>query len=299
MEKTSQRQSQRQSISGPHVRFTPGQQQSSQAATSHVVIPARLASTRLPRKLLLRETGKPLIQHTYEAACQARRPRGVCVAADSEEIAAVVRDFGGEVFLTSPDCASGTDRIAEVANQLGDVDIVVNVQGDEPELSGDAVDLVVELLDRNPAAAMATLAAPIRSREKLLAPSCVKVVMAPLAYNADLQLPNPYPQLRAAYRALYFSRAAIPHPREWGDELLRADPPHFFQHVGLYAYRRDFLLHLARLPRTSLEQLENLEQLRVLEHGYDILVGLIEEPTIGIDTPADYAVFLARWRREA
>ncbi len=296
MEKTSQRQFASRSISGPHVRFAHGQQSAPQSATSQVVIPARLASTRLPRKLLLSETGKPLIQHTYEAACQARRPQGVCVAADSEEIAAVVRGFGGEVLLTSPDCASGTDRIAEVANRLGEVDIVVNVQGDEPEISADAIDLAVELLDRNPAAAMATLATPIRTREKLLAPSCVKVVLAALPYNADLQLPEPHLQLRTAYSALYFSRAAIPHPREWRDDLLLANPPHFFQHVGLYAYRRDFLLHLARLPRTPLERLENLEQLRALEHGHQILVGIVDHPAIGIDTPADYAAFVARRR---
>jgi 3-deoxy-manno-octulosonate cytidylyltransferase (CMP-KDO synthetase) len=95
---------------------------------------------------------------------------------------------------------------------------------------------------------------------------------------------------------LYFSRAAIPHAREWRDDLLSAQPPHFFQHLGLYAYRRDFLLQLARLPRTPLERLENLEQLRVLEQGYEILAGIIDEPTIGIDTPADYAAFVQRWR---
>jgi 3-deoxy-manno-octulosonate cytidylyltransferase (CMP-KDO synthetase) len=250
---------------------------------SHIVIPARLASTRLPRKLLLAETGKPLIQHTYEAAKRAKKPTGVCVAADCEEIAAVVRGFGGEAFLTSPNCASGTDRVAEVVPRLVDVDVVVNVQGDEPELSGEAIDLVVELLQRHSDAAMATLATPIRNQEKLHDPACVKVVMAE-------QTPG--------FRALYFSRAAIPHAREWRDALLTVEPPHFFQHLGLYAYRRDFLLQLAKLPRTPLEKLENLEQLRVLEHGYEILVGVVDEPTIGIDTPADYAAFVERFRRE-
>src|SRR6266436_2206786 len=124
--------------------------------SSYIVIPARLASTRLPRKLLLRETGKPLIQHTYEAAARSSRAGGVLVAADCEEIAAVVRGFGGQVELTSPDCASGTDRVAEIARKLPDVDVFVNVQGDEPEISAQAIDLAVELLQRNPTAVMST-----------------------------------------------------------------------------------------------------------------------------------------------
>ncbi|HEY2826722.1 MAG TPA: 3-deoxy-manno-octulosonate cytidylyltransferase [Pirellulales bacterium] len=275
----------------PHAHFATDTKKPGAIGSSHIVIPARLASTRLPRKLLLAETGKPLIQHTYEAAKRARRPLGICVAADCEEIATVVRSFGGQVFLTSPDCASGTDRIAEVAAQLGDVDILVNVQGDEPELSGQGIDLVVELLQRHPDINMATLATPIRTRDKLDDPACVKVVLA--------KLPNQQPNGTAppnAFRALYFSRAAIPHARQWQNDLLAADPPQFFQHLGLYAYRRDFLLQLARLPRTPLEQLENLEQLRVLEHRHEILVGVVDELTIGIDTPADYAAFVQRYR---
>lgn len=248
---------------------------------SYIVIPARLASTRLPRKLLLSETGRTLIEHTYRAAQQARRPHGVCVAADHEEIATAVQQFGGEVRMTSPTCASGTDRVAEVAHAMPDVDLFVNVQGDEPELSGEAIDLVVDLLEQNPGMVMATLATPIRERSKLIDPSCVKVVF-------DQQ-----------GRALYFSRSAIPHAREWRDELLTLQPACFYQHIGLYAYRRDFLLRLAGLPRTPLEMLENLEQLRVLENGYSIGVGVIDEPTIGIDTPEDYRAFVARTRRTA
>jgi len=257
---------------------------------SHIVIPARLASTRLPRKLLLAQTGKPLIQHTYEAAQRARKPSGVCVAADSDEIAIAVHGFGGQVFLTNPNCASGTDRIAEVVAKLEEVDVVVNVQGDEPELSGEAIDLVVELLETHSGAKMATLATPIQNREKLNDPACVKVVMAPAADDCKAAGPT-------ALRALYFSRAAVPHAREWNDDLLTAGPPHFFQHLGLYAYRVEFLLKLATLPRTPLERLENLEQLRALEHGYEILVGTVDEPTIGIDTPADYAAFVERFHR--
>jgi 3-deoxy-manno-octulosonate cytidylyltransferase (CMP-KDO synthetase) len=246
---------------------------------STIVIPARLASTRLPRKLLLAKTGKPLIQHTYEAAAKAKRPSGVLVAADSDEIAAAVRGFGGAVEMTSPTCASGTDRVAEIARRRPDVDVFINVQGDEPEIAAQAIDLAVELLESDPTAVMSTLAAPIRAKEKLHDPACVKVV------------------LDDRRRALYFSRAPIPFPRTWDDSLLTGDPPHFHQHLGLYAYRRDFLLRLAALPQAAIERIESLEQLRVLQAGYEILVGIIDEPTVGIDTPADYQAFVTRWRQ--
>jgi len=246
------------------------------ALRSTIVIPARLDSTRLPRKLLLAETGKPLIQHTYEAAARATRPAGVLVAADCDEIADVVRAFGGRVELTSPDCASGTDRVAEIARKLPDVEVLVNVQGDEPEISAEAIDLAVELLQRDPAAVMSTLATPIRTKERLYDPACVKVI---------------FDQRK---RAIYFSRAPIPFARNWDDSLLAADPPHFYQHIGLYAYRREFLVQLAELPRAAIERVENLEQLRVLDAGYSVVVGVIGEPTIGIDTAEDYRAFLAR-----
>lgn len=245
-------------------------------ARSYIVIPARLASSRLPAKLLLRETGKTLIEHTYRAASGAVLPSGMCVATDHEEIADEVTRFGGEARMTSPDCASGTDRVAEVARELIDVDIIVNVQGDEPELDGAAVDQVIARLEENPTAVMATLATPIRSRRQLDNPACVKVV-----FNVE-------------GRALYFSRSPIPHAREFRPEMLESNPPHFYQHIGLYAYRREFLLKLAQMQRTPLEKLENLEQLRVLESGYQILVSTIDEPTIGIDTPEDYRAFVER-----
>jgi len=252
------------------------------ALRSTTVIPARLASTRLPQKLLLSETGKPLLQHTYEAASRARKPAGLVVAADCEEIAAVVRGFGGRVELTSPDCASGTDRVAEIARKLPDDDVLVNVQGDEPEISAAAIDLAVEMLERDPQAVMSTLATPIRSKEQLHDPACVKVIFDRRG------------------RAIYFSRAPIPFARNWEDSLLTAEPAHFYQHIGLYAYRREFLLQLAALPRAAIERIENLEQLRVLDAGHSITVGVIDEPTIGIDTPEDYRAFVERWRsREA
>ncbi len=249
------------------------------AFSSAIVIPARLKSTRLPRKLLLRETGKSLLQHTYEAARQATRPLSVCVACDSPEIFDEVESFGGRAVMTDPNAASGTDRVAEVARKMHDVDILVNVQGDEPEIAGRSIDLAIELLERSPDAAMSTLATPIRTRKQLDDPACVKVVFD------------------ARGRAIYFSRSPIPRPRQWDDSLLNADPPHFYQHVGLYAYRRDFLLSVAQLPQPAIERIECLEQLRVIHAGHSILVGVVDEATFGIDTPADYEAFVHKWRR--
>lgn len=256
-------------MSRPH--FTPPARSS-----SHIVIPARLASTRLERKLLLRESGKSMLQHTYESASGARRPEGICVATDHQDIVDEVRSFGGVSYLTSSDLASGTDRVAAVAEELGEVDIIVNVQGDEPEIAGNSIDLTVSLLEENPDAVMSTLATPIRSREQLEDPACVKVVFD------------------ASGTALYFSRAPIPHARDWDSSMLAAEPPCFYQHVGLYAYRREFLLKLASMEPSRLEQLEKLEQLRVLEAGHQILVGVVNETTSGIDTPADYRAFVER-----
>ena len=245
-------------------------------STSYIVIPARLDSTRLPRKLLLRQTGKSLIEHTYEAARAADRPAGICVATDHAEIFDEVRSFGGRAEMTDPNAASGTDRVAEVARALPDADIIVNLQGDEPELSGGSIDLAIRLLEEDPDAVMSTLATPIRSRRQLEDPACVKVVFDRRG------------------RALYFSRSPIPHARQWDDTLLSARPARFYQHIGLYAYRREFLLRLAEMPPSELETIEKLEQLRVLESGYPILVGLVDEPTFGIDTPEDYRAFVQR-----
>ncbi|MEO8270340.1 MAG: 3-deoxy-manno-octulosonate cytidylyltransferase [Aureliella sp.] len=244
--------------------------------TSRIIIPARLASTRLPEKLLLRETGKTVLQHTFEAASAARRPAGITIAVDCERLLNEVRAFGGEYMMTDEKLQSGTDRVAAVAAQTSDVDIFVNVQGDEPEISAEAIDLVTELLESRPDAQVATLAAPIRQRERLEDPACVKVVR-------DSQ-----------QRALYFSRCPIPHARSWDSVLLESNPPVFLQHIGLYAYRRDFLLKLSSLPASPLEQVEKLEQLRFLQAGCEVLVGLIEHAPKGIDTPADYRSFVQR-----
>jgi 3-deoxy-manno-octulosonate cytidylyltransferase (CMP-KDO synthetase) len=243
-------------------------------------IPARLASTRLPRKLLLAETGRSLIQHTWESACRAQSLAEVVVATDSQEIADVVGAFGGRCELTG-DYPSGTDRIAAVVRRsFPAAQIVVNIQGDEPEVDPQSIDLLVRLLVEHPEAQMSTLATPIRKREVRDSPSCVKVVCA------------------AGGRALYFSRSPVPFCRDHDpDDLLAVDSP-WLLHLGLYAYRRAFLMKLTELPVSRLEGLEKLEQLRALEAGATIQVGLVERSAVGIDTPEDYARFVDRHRRK-
>jgi 3-deoxy-manno-octulosonate cytidylyltransferase (CMP-KDO synthetase) len=245
---------------------------------SYVVIPARYGSTRLPRKMLLRETGKTLLQHTYEAARAAKKPAGVLVATDHGEIAAEVERFRGEFVMTSPDCASGTDRVAEVARRLPGAEIFVNVQGDEPEMKPENIDLVIELLEQNPEVGLATLATPLVSAEQLSNAACVKVVFDDQG------------------RALYFSRSPIPFVREPHESRAFNDPRLFYQHLGIYAYRRETLRQIVALPPSSLEQAEKLEQLRMLQSGGTILVGVVDQASSGIDTPADYAAFVARRR---
>ena len=239
-----------------------------------IVIPARLESTRLPRKLLLNETGKSLLQHTYEAASTSRLADQVIVAVDDQKLVDVVQSFGGQVQMTDPHHQSGTDRVAEVARSLSAYDVIVNVQGDEPDLPGKAIDQAIEILDTHPEADVATLATPIRNRETLNDPSCVKVVFA------------------ADGRAMYFSRSPIPCARHWKDRLLDTDPANFYQHVGIYAYRQSFLQRISSLERTGIEKIESLEQLRFLYWGASIFVGVIDHPVLGIDTPEDYAAFV-------
>src|SRR5271155_4029475 len=242
------------------------------------IIPARLQSSRLPRKLLLAETGKPLLQYTWEQACRAKSLTSVIVATDSEEIARAVRGFGGRAELTG-EHPSGTDRIAEVVRRCcRDAKIVVNVQGDEPEIDPSHIDLLVKTLAEHPRVEMSTLATPITSRRELDDHSCNKVVCADDG------------------RALYFSRSTIPYVRDavW-DELLQTNSP-WLLHLGLYAYRSEFLLKLAKLPPSRLERLEKLEQLRVLEMGANIQVAVVEQRSVGIDTSEDYARFVERMR---
>ncbi|WP_435017527.1 3-deoxy-manno-octulosonate cytidylyltransferase [Tundrisphaera sp. TA3] len=241
------------------------------------IIPARFGSTRLPGKPLLSDTGWPLIRHVVEAARHANRLDRIVVATDDDRIMQAVAAFGGEAVMTRADHPTGTDRIAEVAALIPDADLIVNIQGDEPELSGDAIDAIVALLESDPDAPMATLGTPIRSEATYRDPSCVKVVASTRG------------------RALYFSRSPIPHHRD-GVPDFSADPPSALLHLGIYGYRRDFLLGYAALPPSPLEQAEKLEQLRVLEAGLPIALGVVHEHGVGIDTPEDYRRFVGRWR---
>jgi 3-deoxy-manno-octulosonate cytidylyltransferase (CMP-KDO synthetase) len=239
-----------------------------QAALNAVgVIPARYDSTRFPGKPLALIAGRPLVQRVHERARGARLLSRLLVATDDERIAAVVRGFGGEVVLTSPDHPSGTDRLAEVARRLP-ADLYVNIQGDEPMLDPRDLDRLVERLGGDPAADAATLAEPLDDAGSAADPNVVKVVCD------------------AAGRALYFSRSPVPHARE---AARPGAPGPWRRHVGLYAYRAAFLREFASWPVADLERLEGLEQLRILERGRTIVVIPALGRYHGVDTPADVA----------
>lgn len=261
----------------------------SSRSSAVIVIPARLSSTRLPRKMLLADTGRPLIAHTWEAARRSRSAGAVVVATDSDEIAAAVRGFGGTAVMTSPEAPSGSARIVEALPRLPTSDVIVNVQGDEPELAASAIDAAIDALDRCPDAGMATLVTPMRSRDDLDDPAAVKAVLTPWRH-ADGRLEP------GCWRAVYFSRAAVPAAREWTAGLLAAEPPFYWQHVGLYAYRRSLLERWNALPESRLAVLESLEQLRLVEAGVPIVAAAVDHAARGIDTPKDYAAFVARCR---
>ena len=238
------------------------------------IIPARYASTRFPGKPLTPIAGRPMIERVWERARRAKRLRDVIVATDDERIADACRRFGARVAMTSSEHPTGTDRLAEAAGQLDD-DIVVNIQGDEPLIEGFVIDAAVDALVDDETAAMSTIVHEAE-REALDDPNRVKAV------------------IDRGGRALYFSRSAIPHLRSAGARI------RVFQHVGLYAYRRDFLQTFLGLARTPAEEAEELEQLRVLEHGYAIRVGVVEGwHSVPVDVPDDVARVEAILLREA
>lgn len=230
------------------------------------IIPARYASTRFPGKPLVDIRGKSMIQRVYEQASKTQHLVHVIVATDDQRIYEHVNDFGGHVMLTDAQHRSGTDRCAEVAQQFADFDMVINIQGDEPFIAPSQIDQLVELLYKNQNCTIATLAKSLSNKTDFLNPNIVKVV-----FNRQQQ-------------ALYFSRSPIPHFRGNEDNFV---PNAVYKHIGLYGFHRKTLLELSRLAPSPLEKAESLEQLRWLDNGYAIAVGLTELETIGIDTPAD------------
>ncbi len=245
------------------------------------MIPARWGSTRFPGKPLVDLAGHPMIEFVYRRTLRARLVDRVLVATDDERIAIAVRDFGGEAHMTRADHQSGTDRVAEVAAALEAVGVVVNVQGDEPLIHPGDIDMAVGPLLSGAAVEMTTIAVPIPGAEDFLDPNVVKVVV-----NKEGD-------------ALYFSRAPLPYMRDLSGGVL--DPaealgerwaeirPRPMKHLGLYAYRREYLDRLSSLPPSGLEEAERLEQLRALEDGARIRVVEVENDSIGVDTPEDLA----------
>lgn len=240
------------------------------------VIPTRMGSTRFPGKPLANQTGKPMVQHVYERASEARSIDRVIVATDDQRIVDAVQQFGGEVVMTSPEHPNGTSRIAEVASSL-ESSIIVNVQGDEPLIEPEAIDLVVSALERDPEVPMATVACPFADAEDPADENLVKVF------------------LDEHDRALDFSRSQTPQNRLGA---LQTDQRPL-RHLGLYAYRPAFLQLFTTLTPTPLEQAERLEQLRALEHGHPIAVAHVPWAHHGIDTPEQYQAFVEHVQKEA
>lgn len=226
------------------------------------VIPSRIQSTRLPRKPLSLIQGKPMIQWTYENAKRCGALADVIVATDNQEIADIVHQVGGKTVMTDPDLPTGSDRVATVAKQYPEMDVIINLQGDEPFIRPRMLEQLVAPYLQGESPEMTTLASPLDMNSDYNNPGAVKVI-------TDLQ-----------GNALYFSRSPIPYFR------VPSQAP-VYHHIGLYAFRRDFLLHYTTLPHTPLEKAESLEQLRVLEHGFKIRVCLTQEKTLEINLPEE------------
>ncbi|MHB9041045.1 MAG: 3-deoxy-manno-octulosonate cytidylyltransferase [Melioribacteraceae bacterium] len=233
------------------------------------IIPARFASTRLMGKPLADIGGKPMIQHTYNSAKKSKLLDKVVIAVDDEKVFKVVKGFGAEAFMTPQNCASGSDRIAFVTEQIPDATIIVNIQGDEPFIKGKMIDEAIEPLLFDKKVNLSTLARRITNVEEMKSPSVVKVVFDYKNF------------------ALYFSRSPIPFVREAKTNLARIQTAEIYKHIGLYVYRRDTLLKFTGLRPTDLEQIEKLEQLRFLEHGYKMKIVLTEYDSLSVDTPKD------------
>jgi len=237
-----------------------------------VVIPARYGSSRFAGKVLARETGKYLVQHTYERALCAKSVDQALIATDDQRVKDACAEFRGDCVMTSVAHQSGTDRIAEAVADI-DADIIVNLQADEPEIDPSYIDRVAGLLVGNSDASMATLLAPFETADDVSNPNIVKCI-------TDL-----------TGRAIYFSRSAIPYDRNAGGV---GEVGCFKRHLGIYAYRKDFLMEYTSLKPSFLEQREKLEQLRAIENGYTILTDMVDKAWDGVDTEEQYQAFVRR-----
>jgi 3-deoxy-manno-octulosonate cytidylyltransferase (CMP-KDO synthetase) len=273
-----------------------------------VVIPARYNSKRFAGKVLAKDTGKFLIQHTFERAALARLPEKVLIATDDQRVVDACRSFGAECVLTSAEHNSGTDRIAEVVAGI-DAEIVVNLQADEPEIEPGNIDYVAKILLDNPDYPMATLAAEFQNANQIADPNIVKVIVAwsvqrsadrknaediDSRFRGNDKYAERYTLNADCGKAIYFSRAPIPYDRAKSGI---GDTRQYLRHLGIYAYRKEFLLKITALPQTPLEKIEKLEQLRAVENGFGILVGKVEHICDGIDTPQQYAEFVKRYNK--
>ena len=236
------------------------------------VIPARFGSTRLPGKPVADIAGKPMIQRVYERVTNAKKPEVFIVATDDQRVYDAVQSFGGTVVMTDANHPTGTDRLAEVAQQYTDLDVIINVQGDEPMIDANLIDQLAELFESDDALQMATVATPLLE-EEYDEPSAVKVI------------------LNKRNDAMYFSRSLIPYPRH---DFVNTP----LKHIGIYAYRRQFLLDYAKMEPTAAEQTESLEQLRALENGFAIRVITTDKRFVGVDTPEDLARVNAIFEQE-
>ncbi|GCL67507.1 3-deoxy-manno-octulosonate cytidylyltransferase [Veillonella tobetsuensis] len=236
------------------------------------VIPARFGSTRLPGKPLADIAGKPMIQRVYERVTNAKKPEVFIVATDDQRVYDAVQSFGGTVVMTDANHPTGTDRLAEVAQQYTDLDVIINVQGDEPMIDANLIDQLAELFESDDVLQMATVATPLLE-EEYDEPSAVKVI------------------LNKRNDAMYFSRSLIPYPRH---DFVNTP----LKHIGIYAYRRQFLLDYAKMEPTAAEQTESLEQLRALENGFAIRVITTDKRFVGVDTPEDLARVNAIFEQE-
>lgn len=237
------------------------------------VIPARYASTRFPGKLLELIGNKTLIQHTYENAKRCHAIDEIVVATDDINILRHVESFGGRAVMTAVSCLNGTERASEAYSNYYlshdfSVDIIINLQGDEPCVEPEIIEAIINLLKKDPAALMSTAVAPISSQEEALSSSVVKCVV------------------NSHGEALYFSRGLIPASKsnKYNPEIT------YYKHIGIYAFRPDFLLKYVALPNTPLQMVEDLEQLKVIEHGYQIKAAIVEHGCIGVDTPEDIKI---------